>query len=345
MGKNTLRFQHWYQMEIGFDGGVLECSRNGGAWFDLIEAEGATVTGGYDRPIRTNYGSAIAGQMAWSSQTGGFVETTVDFPAAWADEGLRLRWRLVHDQSSSKDGWWIDDIEVSSEVEDCENHRPVLSLELQGGDLNENFPDQEVSVSLTSDLPLLEDVAVVLGLGGTASANDFEGELEVVLPGGESRVAITIMASQDDLSEGEETLSLSIPDDRLGFAAGGNASETITIVDRAGILEWAAGFYSGSVDLTGDTDGDGLSLLEEYLLGTDPTSVFSRAQVELVSQGGSFLIPVGELPERADATLGVEFSDDLVSWAAGELTKTGEGIVVVPPGEAGFYRLTFALEQ
>src|SRR5437762_6402378 len=47
---------------LGFDGGVLEMSTDGGNTFqDILAVGGSFVMGGYNRTISTNRGSAIAG--------------------------------------------------------------------------------------------------------------------------------------------------------------------------------------------------------------------------------------------------------------------------------------------
>ena len=53
---------------LGFDGGVLEVSFDGGNTFqDILAAGGSFVTGGYNRPVATDRGSPLAGRQAWSS--------------------------------------------------------------------------------------------------------------------------------------------------------------------------------------------------------------------------------------------------------------------------------------
>jgi len=344
-GQGLLTFAHAYLTETGFDGGVLEVSRNGGGWTDLIEDPLVTATGGYDREIRSSFGSAIGGRQAWSARSGNFITTTVIFPETWNGEELRLRWRLVHDDSGSGEGWWIDDIVVSSEIADCEVHRPLVELNLAGSGLSENFPERKVALSLTSELPLLQDLAIVLERSGTASTADFEGDLEVILPAGKESVEIPFSVVADDLTEGEETLVLTLPDDRSDFAPGGQASGTITISDLAGIVSWAAGFFPSPIDVTDDADSDGLSELAEYLLGTDPTSRFSTKILNVKRSGASFIIPLGPLPTRPDATLGVEYSDNLRDWVTGALQVNDEGIIIDPPDGKDYARLTFSLDR
>ena len=76
-----LLFEHNFNLEasdvdpnVGFDGGVLEMSFDGGNTFqDILAVGGNFTTGGYNRIISTDRGSPIAGRQAWSGNSGGFI--------------------------------------------------------------------------------------------------------------------------------------------------------------------------------------------------------------------------------------------------------------------------------
>jgi len=111
-----LTFRHNFNLEasgldpnLGFDGGVLELSTDGGNTFqDILAAGGGFVSGGYNRTIATDHGSPIAGRQAWSGNSNGFITTVVGLPAA----GLqgRLRWRMASDNSGGNEGWRVDSL-------------------------------------------------------------------------------------------------------------------------------------------------------------------------------------------------------------------------------------------
>ena len=115
-----LAFQHNFNLEaseidpnVGFDGGVLELSTDGGNTFrDVLAAGGSFVMGGYNRTISADRGSPIAGRQAWSGNSNGFITTVVNLPTIQT-EG-KLRWRMASDNSGSGEGWRIDTIEISS---------------------------------------------------------------------------------------------------------------------------------------------------------------------------------------------------------------------------------------
>ena len=112
-----LTFRHNFNLEasdldpdLGFDGGVLELSTDGGNTFqDILAAGGGFVSGGYNRTIATDRGSPIAGRQAWSGNSNGFVTTVVGLSGANLLQG-RLRWRMASDNSGGNEGWRIDSL-------------------------------------------------------------------------------------------------------------------------------------------------------------------------------------------------------------------------------------------
>ena len=113
-----LTFRHNFNLEasetdpnVGFDGGVLEFSTDGGNTFqDILTNGGSFVMGGYNRTIATDRGSPIAGRQAWSGNSQGFMTTVVNVPAF---AGLTLRWRMASDNSGSGEGWRVDTMHLT----------------------------------------------------------------------------------------------------------------------------------------------------------------------------------------------------------------------------------------
>jgi hypothetical protein len=119
-----LTFRHNFNFEasesnpdIGYDGGVLELSTDGGNTFQDIRAVGGSfVTGGYNRTIASDRGSPIAGRQAWSGNSNGFITTIVNVPEIQAQG--RLRWRMASDTSGGNEGWRVDTVHMTW----CEGH-------------------------------------------------------------------------------------------------------------------------------------------------------------------------------------------------------------------------------
>jgi hypothetical protein len=108
-----LTFRRSNNLENTFDGMVLEISINGGAFADILTAGGSFVTGGYNGTISVNFGSPIAGRQAWTGNSGGFVTTTVNLPAAANGFPVKLRWRRASDSSVGATGAFIDGISIT----------------------------------------------------------------------------------------------------------------------------------------------------------------------------------------------------------------------------------------
>src|SRR4029079_10636097 len=114
-----LLFEHNFNLEasdvdpnVGFDGGVLEISFDGGNTFqDILAVGGSFSFGGYNRTISTDRGSPIAGRQAWSGNSGGFICTIVTLP--FLPPGGRFRWRMASDNSGSGEGWRVETVAVT----------------------------------------------------------------------------------------------------------------------------------------------------------------------------------------------------------------------------------------
>jgi hypothetical protein len=110
--------------KLGFDGGVLEMSTDGGNTFqDILAAGGSFVMGGYNRTISTDRGSPIAGRRAWSGNSKGFITTVVDLPNIQTPDSGRLRWRMASDTSGSGEGWRVDTVNITW----CQGQGPPCS--------------------------------------------------------------------------------------------------------------------------------------------------------------------------------------------------------------------------
>jgi fibronectin type 3 domain-containing protein len=108
----TMSFYHWYNTESGFDGGVLEYSTNAGStWSDIGSSR--ITSNGYNSTISTSYSSPIGGRAAWSGNSGGFIQSTVNL-ADFAGSTIRFRWRMACDTSIGATGWWVDDIAINA---------------------------------------------------------------------------------------------------------------------------------------------------------------------------------------------------------------------------------------
>lgn len=108
----TVSFRNNFDLEVGFDGGVLEISINGGAFQDIVAAGGSFPQNGYNGNINPNTNSPIAGRESWTGSSNGFITTIAQLPAAATGQSVRLRWRLGSDTNTTRPGWFIDTVVV-----------------------------------------------------------------------------------------------------------------------------------------------------------------------------------------------------------------------------------------
>ncbi len=106
-------FSHNYNLESGFDGGVLEISINGGAFNDIISAGGSFVAGAYSGSVSTCCTNPLSGRNAWTGSSGGYITTTVNLPPGAAGQSVVLKFRMGSDFSVSSTGWRVDNFTVT----------------------------------------------------------------------------------------------------------------------------------------------------------------------------------------------------------------------------------------
>lgn len=106
-------FRNNFNLESGFDGGVLEISINGGAYQDIITAGGTFTAGGYVGTISTCCSNPLASRNAWTGNAGGYIVSTAALPASAAGQPCKLRFRMGSDNSVAATGWRIDDLTIS----------------------------------------------------------------------------------------------------------------------------------------------------------------------------------------------------------------------------------------
>jgi hypothetical protein len=114
-GVAQVSFRNSYDLEFGYDGGVLEISSpniNGGAFTDVTDPAvgGSFISGGYNSTIAFGSGNPIAGRRAWSGNSGGYVNTVVRLSPNVDGQTIRLRFRLASDVFVGGPGWRIDTV-------------------------------------------------------------------------------------------------------------------------------------------------------------------------------------------------------------------------------------------
>jgi hypothetical protein len=99
-----LHFYHYFDLERGWDGGVVEYSANGGAWTDA----GSLIDSGKDY-VGSIY--SLGNRQGFTGVSHGYVSTRLNL-SSLAGQSVKFRWRLGTDSSNARWGWWVDDVRI-----------------------------------------------------------------------------------------------------------------------------------------------------------------------------------------------------------------------------------------
>ncbi|HEX2271722.1 MAG TPA: hypothetical protein VHH35_19405, partial [Pyrinomonadaceae bacterium] len=122
-------FRNAFNVENGFDGGVLEISINGGPFQDIIAAGGSFVSGGYTGTMSAGTDNPLTGRNGWTGLSGGttaapaYITTVVNLPASAVGQNIQLKWRMGSDElvaaTGTQPGQRIDNIVVTDTSYSC----------------------------------------------------------------------------------------------------------------------------------------------------------------------------------------------------------------------------------
>lgn len=269
-----LLFDHSYNTEENYDGGVLEISiDNGSNWQEWTAAGGTYTQQGYSETIAPDSGNPLAGQSAWTGDSGGVVTTIAQFPPNTEGQDVQLRWHMSNDQSVQSVGWFIDNIRILRPA-CCVITIPTISLTAIDSIASEQDPADAAQFVITADSTPTSSLSISYTLAGTAtSGSDFVALAgSATINAGESIATIPVTAITDANVEGDETLTLTLsPSVNYGINI---ASADITIKDLLFDAFRFENFGTASLNIADDADFDfdGVPNLIEYAFGLDPTN-------------------------------------------------------------------------
>jgi hypothetical protein len=111
-GPLTISFRHRFSFEAtGWDGGVVEISKDGGAtWTDIgTSAYNGQTNSVTTSPLGINHKAFVNRMIGWPN----FANVTLNLDGTYANQDVQIRFRIGADESTGAPGWEIDDIAVS----------------------------------------------------------------------------------------------------------------------------------------------------------------------------------------------------------------------------------------
>ncbi|HQR34859.1 MAG TPA: M36 family metallopeptidase [Blastocatellia bacterium] len=189
-----LSFRHRYDFEEGFDGGAVEIKIGAGSFTDILNAGGSFISNGYNEVLPFSVTGCTHGlprHNAWTGNSGGYVTTVIQLPAAAAGQNIQLRWIAGADCSAAGTGWRIDTISISGNAicagSACAGNGgfqfyplavPVRLLDTRVGALNSCTTP---GAPIAGNTSLLQSVRGTCGIPAAAKA--VTGNVTVVTPG------------------------------------------------------------------------------------------------------------------------------------------------------------------
>ncbi|WP_420458963.1 M36 family metallopeptidase [Neolewinella sp.] len=146
----ALRFFTKYRTEAAFDAGVVEVSTNGTDWENV---DGKFLRYGYRGLINSRAAGTLRGTPTFWGNSEGYREAIVDL-TAYRGQAIYLRYRFVTDGSFGAGGWWVDEIEVLS---DLLTYNGLATLTTAEGDTSTaRVPEHGVVVNVSE---IISDIA------------------------------------------------------------------------------------------------------------------------------------------------------------------------------------------
>ncbi len=112
-GLATLEFDHFYDTEATWDGGVVEISTdNGFTWEDLGDSFTAN---GYNSTIQTNPDSGLSGRKGFTGTSGTCITSRISL-CNYIGQTVLIRFYFASDAFEGGDGWYIDRVNFIDEA-------------------------------------------------------------------------------------------------------------------------------------------------------------------------------------------------------------------------------------
>jgi hypothetical protein len=299
-----VKFSHSYNLEAGRDGAVLEISSpdiNGGAFTDITDpAAHASLSPGYNTVISSGFQSPIAGRMAWSGNSGGYILTRITFGPTIPSQA-KLRFRLASDNSGASAGWRIDSFSVritegpsptptppasptptpTPIPTPCGNPNAIADSTFEAG---APWPGWTVQTSTNFGTPLCD--TATCGTGGAAPP--YAGDNWAWFGGASSAETATLGQSVSIMAGGPATLSFVM---RIGAVSFPSTAVLNVRVDGTIVQSYPepanpeTAYSLRTIDLSAFADGGSHGILFEYVGPATGTSSYAVDNVTLTPNG------------------------------------------------------------
>jgi hypothetical protein len=255
---SELTFFHWMEAETSgyyagqcYDAGIVLISVDGGDW-QVIQPDG-----GYSHLIRSGSGHPFPGLYGFS---GSFDWTQAAFDLSGYSGMAKLRFRFGSDQGVNQEGWYVDDITVTSESPpDIDLDPWSLEVSLSAGD----SCDRVITVSNQGEGTLSFTAYAVEDSSEARSWLSVVPASGSIPGGGDDDLTATLNASDLDSGTFYGTVHIDSDDPDEPWLA-----VPVTLTVSPGICGDANG--DGSV-----TSGDGFTILNYFGSGPAPVSCWA----------------------------------------------------------------------
>ena len=122
---------------------VLEISSpniSGGDFLDFTDSHvgGVCLSGCYTGEISGDASSPIAGRMAWSGDSGGYIDTVINLGPNLNGQTITVRFRFGSDEAVAAPGWHIDNLSITGRVLSVGRSAPIFQPQLEHSNDQEN---------------------------------------------------------------------------------------------------------------------------------------------------------------------------------------------------------------
>ncbi len=121
---SQILFWHHYSLQSGLDGGRVQLSLDGGAWFNIEDAGSGASFGKNGSNVTMSGSGTPSGRSdfdalgAWSGNSGGYVLTEINLTDAnkYPEHSLRVRWSIATNSSTASSHWRVDSVSLKTDA-------------------------------------------------------------------------------------------------------------------------------------------------------------------------------------------------------------------------------------